>query len=128
MFPHRAHPSRLPFGTAVGAALTDPGRVAQKHFPENREWQALLWRRTRTGTFYFAASGTFYFAPALGSVLSLAKFVASLDGQRQPALLQPASLQQMLAPPERTTWYGMREIGAREPGGHTVVFAATVPK
>ena len=30
--------------------------------------------------------------------------------------------------PERTTWYGMREIAVREPSGHTVVFAATVPK
>jgi catechol 2,3-dioxygenase-like lactoylglutathione lyase family enzyme len=26
--------------------------------------------------------------------------------------------------PERTTFYGMREIGVFEPGGHTVVFAA----
>ena len=26
--------------------------------------------------------------------------------------------------PERTTFYGMREIGVREPGGHIVVFAA----
>ena len=25
---------------------------------------------------------------------------------------------------ERTTFYGMREIGVREPGGHIVVFAA----
>ncbi|HVW84705.1 MAG TPA: VOC family protein [Bryobacteraceae bacterium] len=25
---------------------------------------------------------------------------------------------------ERTTFYGMREIGVREPGGHAVVFAA----
>jgi hypothetical protein len=25
---------------------------------------------------------------------------------------------------ERTTFYGMREIGVFEPGGHTVVFAA----
>ena len=29
-----------------------------------------------------------------------------------------------IAMPERTTFYGMREIGVREPGGHTVVFAA----
>jgi N-acyl-D-amino-acid deacylase len=49
----------------------------------------------------------------LGSVLHLAKFVASLDGQRQPALIQPASLQQMLAPPPANlwlapdTWYGL---------------------
>jgi uncharacterized glyoxalase superfamily protein PhnB len=28
--------------------------------------------------------------------------------------------------PERTTFYGMREIGVHEPGGHTVVFAARV--
>jgi uncharacterized glyoxalase superfamily protein PhnB len=28
--------------------------------------------------------------------------------------------------PERTTFYGMREIGVFEPGGHTVVFAARV--
>ena len=28
--------------------------------------------------------------------------------------------------PERTTFYGMREIGVREPGGHVVVFAARV--
>ena len=26
--------------------------------------------------------------------------------------------------PERTTFYGMREIGVHEPGGHIVVFAA----
>lgn len=26
--------------------------------------------------------------------------------------------------PERTTFYGMREIGVHEPSGHTVVFAA----
>ncbi|HTB16535.1 MAG TPA: VOC family protein [Bryobacteraceae bacterium] len=26
--------------------------------------------------------------------------------------------------PERTTFYGMREIGVREPSGHVVVFAA----
>ena len=26
--------------------------------------------------------------------------------------------------PERTTFYGMREIGVFEPGGHTVIFAA----
>ena len=30
--------------------------------------------------------------------------------------------------PERTTWYGMREIAVREPSGHTVVFAMMVPK
>lgn len=29
-----------------------------------------------------------------------------------------------VALPERTTFYGMREIGVFEPGGHTVVFAA----
>ena len=29
-----------------------------------------------------------------------------------------------IALPERTTFYGMREIGVREPGGHIVVFAA----
>jgi len=29
-----------------------------------------------------------------------------------------------IALPERTTFYGMREIGVREPSGHTVVFAA----
>ena len=29
-----------------------------------------------------------------------------------------------IAMPERTTFYGMREIGVFEPGGHTVVFAA----
>jgi hypothetical protein len=29
-----------------------------------------------------------------------------------------------IALPERTTFYGMREIGVFEPGGHTVVFAA----
>lgn len=28
-----------------------------------------------------------------------------------------------IALPERTTFYGMREIGVFEPGGHTVVFA-----
>jgi hypothetical protein len=28
---------------------------------------------------------------------------------------------------ERTTFYGMREIGVFEPGGHTVVFAARDP-
>jgi N-acyl-D-amino-acid deacylase len=49
----------------------------------------------------------------LGSVLHLAKFVASLDSQRQPALIQPASLQQMLAPTpsylwlDPQTWYGL---------------------
>jgi len=26
--------------------------------------------------------------------------------------------------PERLTFYGMREIGVREPSGHTVIFAA----
>jgi hypothetical protein len=29
-----------------------------------------------------------------------------------------------IALPERTTFYGMREIGLVEPGGHTVIFAA----
>jgi len=29
-----------------------------------------------------------------------------------------------IALPERTTFYGMREIGVFEPGGHTVIFAA----
>ena len=29
-----------------------------------------------------------------------------------------------IALPERTTFYGMREIGVYEPGGHVVVFAA----
>ena len=29
-----------------------------------------------------------------------------------------------IAMEERTTFYGMREIGIREPGGHTVIFAA----
>jgi catechol 2,3-dioxygenase-like lactoylglutathione lyase family enzyme len=29
-----------------------------------------------------------------------------------------------IALPERTTFYGMREIGVVEPGGHTVIFAA----
>jgi hypothetical protein len=29
-----------------------------------------------------------------------------------------------VALPERVTFYGMREIGVYEPGGHTVVFAA----
>lgn len=29
-----------------------------------------------------------------------------------------------IALPERTTFYGMREIGVREPNGHVVVFAA----
>jgi len=31
-----------------------------------------------------------------------------------------------IALPERTTFYGMREIGVIEPGGHSVVFAAPV--
>jgi len=26
--------------------------------------------------------------------------------------------------PERMTFYGMREIGVREPGGHIAIFAA----
>ncbi len=30
--------------------------------------------------------------------------------------------------PERVTFYGMREIGVREPNGHMVVFAAQEPK
>jgi hypothetical protein len=30
--------------------------------------------------------------------------------------------------PERTTFYGMREIGVREPSGHGVVFAARIEK
>ncbi len=29
-----------------------------------------------------------------------------------------------IAMAERTTFYGMREIGIREPGGHTIIFAA----
>jgi hypothetical protein len=29
-----------------------------------------------------------------------------------------------IAMPERVTFYGMREIGVSEPGGHTVIFAA----
>ncbi len=33
-----------------------------------------------------------------------------------------------LALPERVTFYGMREIGVHEPGGHVVVFAANEPK
>jgi uncharacterized glyoxalase superfamily protein PhnB len=28
--------------------------------------------------------------------------------------------------PERTTFYGMREIGVREPGGHAIVFAQQI--
>lgn len=28
--------------------------------------------------------------------------------------------------PERTTFYGMREIGVREPGGHTVIIAQPI--
>ncbi len=28
--------------------------------------------------------------------------------------------------PERVTFYGMREIGVRAPGGHTVIFATPV--
>ena len=31
-----------------------------------------------------------------------------------------------IALPERTTFYGMREIGVFEPGGHIAVFAARV--
>ena len=31
-----------------------------------------------------------------------------------------------VALPERTTFYGMREIGVYEPSGHTVVFAARI--
>jgi len=31
-----------------------------------------------------------------------------------------------IALPERTTFYGMREIGVFEPSGHTVVFAARI--
>jgi len=31
-----------------------------------------------------------------------------------------------IALPERTTFYGMREIGVKEPSGHIVVFAARV--
>lgn len=30
--------------------------------------------------------------------------------------------------PERTTFYGMREVGVREPGGHFVIFASPVAK
>ncbi|MGD0013055.1 MAG: serine hydrolase [Bryobacteraceae bacterium] len=58
----------------------------------------------------------------LGSVLNLAKFVAAMDGQRQPAVLQPASFQKMLAPPDRIlwfdehTWYGLA-MGVFESGG-----------
>ena len=29
-----------------------------------------------------------------------------------------------VALPERTTFYGMREIGVREPGGHAIIFAS----
>jgi len=32
-----------------------------------------------------------------------------------------------IAMPERTTFYGMREIGVFEPSGHIVVFAARTP-
>ena len=58
----------------------------------------------------------------LGTVLNLAKFVAAMDGQRQPAVLQPASFQKMLAPPDRIlwfddhTWYGLA-MGVVESGG-----------
>lgn len=31
-----------------------------------------------------------------------------------------------IALPERVTFYGMREIGVRDPSGHTVIFAARV--
>ena len=31
-----------------------------------------------------------------------------------------------IAMPQRTTFYGMREIGVREPGGHIVIFASPV--
>ena len=30
--------------------------------------------------------------------------------------------------PEKTTFYGKREIAVREPGGHIVIFAADAPK
>lgn len=33
-----------------------------------------------------------------------------------------------VALPERVTFYGMREIGVHEPGGHVVIFAANEPK
>ncbi len=40
----------------------------------------------------------------LGSVTDLARFVAALNGARQPAILQAASFEQMLAAPDRSVW------------------------
>jgi catechol 2,3-dioxygenase-like lactoylglutathione lyase family enzyme len=58
------------------------------------------------------------FVPPEGSRAALFVEVADFGDVRQRLEGYPIAL------PERVTFYGMREIGVLEPGGHIVVFAA----
>jgi hypothetical protein len=60
------------------------------------------------------------FAPAPGSGGSVGIFIEVEDFADVLKRLEGYPI----VMPERTTFYGMREIGLFEPGGHTVVFAA----
>jgi uncharacterized glyoxalase superfamily protein PhnB len=57
------------------------------------------------------------FAPREGSVAALFIEVDDFEDVRKRLEGYPIVMD------ERTTFYGMREIGVSEPGGHTVVFA-----
>jgi hypothetical protein len=59
----------------------------------------------------FVPQGNSYNVGLFIEVTDFADILKRLEGY-------PAAL------PERTTFYGMREIGVHEPGGHIVVFAA----
>ena len=57
------------------------------------------------------------FVPAAGSASALFIEVDDFEDVRKRLDGYPVTM------PERVTFYGMREIGAFEPGGHTVIFA-----
>ena len=61
------------------------------------------------------------FAPKPGSTSALFVEVADFEAIRKQLAGYP------IAMAERTTFYGMREVGVFEPSGHVVVFAARVP-
>lgn len=64
------------------------------------------------------------------------KFAPKADSNAAALFIQVDDFEEILkrlrgypvAMAERTTFYGMREIGVFEPNGHTVVFAAAVEK
>lgn len=58
------------------------------------------------------------FGPKPGAASALFIEVADFAATRERLKGYPIAL------PERTTFYGMREIGVVEPGGHYVIFAA----